>query len=369
MKAAIYHGPGDIRIEEVKDPKVNPEGAVLKVHACGVCNVMDIDAWVKMPPGGLRTGLALGHEWSGELVEVGSKVTDFKVGDKIFQNPVFQPCYKCESCLEGHYWRCVNWRDGLSGRAKLHGGFAEYIWIPFITNESAAKMPDTLGYHDLALIEPVYLGVGLAQKAKPGDVVVVVGSELIGLTAIAKLKEKGIKVIASDISEKRLQAAEELGADVVVNELQEDLVQVVMKETAGRGADIVLLIDSRPISLLEAMGSVRRAGKIWVATYYYSPFKVSSALRKGLPDSSQWHGPGTTYTEPDVGFDPALLHMQIAWGTLGPRVPRWHEAAQLIQSGKISAEKHVSHVFPLEKIKEAFEVTDTQDSVKVIVEL
>jgi len=369
MKAAIYYAPGEIRIEEVPNPKCTPEGAIVKVGACGVCTVMDVDAWIRWQRGGEGPGLARGHEWAGEIVELGSRVTDFKVGDRIFQNPVFKPCYRCQYCLERDYWRCVNWRDGMAQRS-IHGGFAEYIWIPFITNESAAKMPKDLSWRDLAMIEPLYLGIGISRKAKAGETALVLGLELMALGVVAKFKERNVKVIASDVSKKRRDAAGKLGADVLIDSINEDVVSVVMKATKGKGVDVVIVADTRPIALMQAISSVRRAGAIWLAGYYYSPFKVRADIGPSEGGMSSWIGPGIGITDPSIGFDPALLHMQVAWGSLGPRVPRWLEAAELIQSGKITGKKHVTSVFPLEKTKAAFDLTrDDDDQIKVVVEM
>jgi L-iditol 2-dehydrogenase len=368
MKAAVYYAPGEIRIENVPDPKCRPEGAIVKVGACGVCNIMDVDAWIRWPIGGQGSGFARGHEWSGEIVEVGSKVKDFKVGDKIFQNPVFKPCYKCHYCVERDYWRCVNWREGLAQRA-IHGGFAEYISIPFITNESAAKMPD-LDWINLSLIEPTYLGIGLSNKVRDGETALVAGLELMGLATIAKLKERDVRVFTCDISKKRMKAAEKLGADMVINSMEEDVVRTIMKETKGNGVDVAILIDTRPAGLLHAIGSVRRAGTIWLAGYYYSPFKVNSQIGPSEGALTSWVGPGIGYTDPSIGFDPGLLHMQIAWGSLGARVPRWHQAAELIQAGKICAKDHVTSIFPLDKTKEAFDLTmESHEEIKIVVEM
>ena len=342
---------------------------MLKIGACGVCTVMDVDAWVRWQRGGEGPGLARGHEWAGEIVEIGSRVTDFKVGDRVFQNPVFKPCHRCQYCYERDYWRCVNWREGLAQRA-IHGGFAEYISIPFITKESAAKMPDTMSWRDLSMIEPIYLGIGLSRKAKPGETVLVIGQELMGLAIVAKLKEQSVKVIASSMSKKRLAAAEELGADVLVDSVNEDLVSVVMKRTKGNGVDVAIVVDTRPISLMQAISSVRRAGTIWLAGFYYSPFKVRADIGPSEGGMTSWIGPGTGYTDPAINFDPSLLHMQIAWGSLGPRVPRWLEAAELLESQKISAKKHVTAAFPLEKTKEAFDLArDDHDQIKIVVEM
>ncbi len=369
MKAALYYAPGDIRIEEVPYPKCTPDGAILKVGACGVCTVMDVDAWIKWSMGGQGVGLARGHEWSGQIVELGSNVKDFKVGQKVFQNPVFRPCFRCNYCFEKDYWRCINWREGMAHRA-IHGGFAEYIAIPFVTNESMAILPDSMNWLDLAMIEPVYLGVGLAQKAKDGEVAFINGLELMGLATIAKMKERDVKVIAAGYSKKLLEAAEDAGADLVINSVEQDAAKVIMKETKGKGVDLAFVIDTRPIALFECMTSVRRSGNIWLTGYYYSPFRVNPKFGPNSGEMTTWIGPGAGHTEPTVGFDPNLFHMQIAWGSLGPRVPRWHEAAKLIQSGKISAKKHVTTVLPLDKTKEAFDLTATShDEIKVMVEM
>ena len=337
--------------------------------SCGVCTVMDVDAWVRWPSGGVGAGLARGHEWSGEIVEAGSKVADFKVGDRVYQNPIFRPCYRCQYCFEKDYWRCVNWRDGLSNRS-IHGALAEYVWIPFITRESAAKMPDTLSWNDLAMVEPLYLAVGLARKAKEGETALIIGQELMGLGATARMKERGVRVITCDVSKKRLEAAGEVGADMLINSLEQDVVSTVMKETQGRGVDVVIVVDTRPIALTQAIASVRRAGSIWLAGYYYSPFKVRKEVGPSEGGITSWIGPGAGYSDPTIGFDPALLHMQIAWGSLGPRVERWLEAAELLESGKITAEKHVTSVFPLDETKQAFDLTaESHDEIKVVVEM
>ncbi|MFP3975128.1 MAG: alcohol dehydrogenase catalytic domain-containing protein, partial [Dehalococcoidia bacterium] len=93
MKAAIYYGPGDIRIEEIKTPKPGRLGAVVKIGAAAVCEIMDGSSWQKRGFNPIEFGKARGHEWSGEIVELGEDVTGFEIGDRIYQNAVFKPCY------------------------------------------------------------------------------------------------------------------------------------------------------------------------------------------------------------------------------------------------------------------------------------
>lgn len=364
MKAAIYYGPEDIRIEEIKRPVAGPDGVLLKVKVCGVCSIMDIDAWNRAPAGGRGVGLARGHEWSGEIVEVGIRVTDFKEGDRVYMEPVFRPCNNCESCRQKDYWRCLNWKEGMG----VNGAFAEYIWLPFVGKDCVIKLPESLSFRDLAMIEPLGLGVGLARKAKEDDTVAVLGQELVGLSTVAALKKRGIaKVITSDFSEKHLAASKEVGADITVNTLHEDIVDVVMQETSGRGVDVTILTDHRPVALTQAINTVKRAGMVWLAHSYGAPLKLGSSIGSGprFAVGADYHG----FIEQPISFDSALLYMRSAWGTLGERIPRFEEGVELMESGTITAEKCVTHVFPLDRITEAFEMaTNPHESIEVMIE-
>lgn len=364
MKAAIYYGPGDMRIEEIKKPVPGVDNVVIKVKACGVCPILDLDAWYRAPAGGRGVGLARGHEWSGEIVETGSKVKDFKVGDRVYMEPIFRPCNRCESCRQKDFWRCSNWMEGMG----VNGAFAEYIELPFVSTDAVIKLPENLSFRDLAMVEPLCLSVGLAKKANPDDVVVVLGQELVGLGTVAALKKKGIeKVITTDISKKHLDASKDVGADVAVNTLNDDIVDVVMQETAGKGADVAILTDHRPVALTQAINTVKRAGIVWLAHSYGAPLKLGSSIgtEPRFAVGADFHG----FIEQPISFDSALLYMRSAWGTLGERIPRFSQGVELMESGAITAEKLVTHIFPLDKIKEAFEIAaDPHKSIEVMIE-
>lgn len=363
MKAAVYYGPGDMRIEERPKPVTGADGVVVKVKDCGVCGFIDLGAWESIDTMGV--GKIRGHEWSGEIVEVGPNVTGFAVGDRVYMEPIFKPCYRCEACLQKDYWRCANpMHSGM-----VEGAFAEYQWIPFTSEASLAKLPDTLSFRDLALVEPLGLSIGIAKKTKPGDTVVVLGQHLVGLGITAYLKNKMDvgKVITTSISQKHLQASEEVGADIALNAINDDVVKTVMQETLGRGADHVVVTDPRPAALLQGIGAVRRTGCVWLTQYGF-PIRLGGALGQ-TPRYSiglDWHGP----VEPPVSFEPGLLYMRSAWGVMGERVPRFQEAVALMESGVITAEKYVTHIFPLEETKEAFDkAMDFNECIEVMVEL
>lgn len=178
MKAALYYGPGDIRIEEIRTPKASTIGAVVKIKACGVCPILDLNDWVRYPAGGHTIGLARGHEWSGEIVEVGSAVENFKVGDRVGgMEPLFRPCFRCDFCQQGDYWRCSNVNQGMG----IHGAFAEYMALSFVSSDALMAFPDTIGFRDLAMLEPLGVGAGLVKRAKIKDVVAVLGQEPGGI--------------------------------------------------------------------------------------------------------------------------------------------------------------------------------------------
>ncbi len=358
MKGAVYHGPYDLRIEERPKPTAGRNEVVLKVKACGICPIIDLNMWQNMASPQL--GRIIGHEVSGEVVEVGANVTLVKKGDRIYTFDPYVPCYKCPQCLQGDYWRCENWGQGMG---KNEGAFAEYLWIPFITPDSHIKLPNNLSFNDLALIEPMHLAIGLAKKVKPGDTVVIIGQHIIGLALTAQLKKLGVasKIITSAISKKHCAASAEVGADMVINGVDKDLVREIMKETKGMGADTVFVCDARPISFVQGFSCARDAGKVWHGTRDVLPLESHTA--------AHWVGPGAATTPKKPTFDPGVIYFETAWGTLGPRIPMWHGALELIQSGTITAKKYVTHVFPLDRINEAFRVAmNFHESIEVQIE-
>jgi threonine dehydrogenase-like Zn-dependent dehydrogenase len=226
-----------------------------------------------------------------------------------------------------------------------------------VVEDKLIKLPDTISYRDGAMIEPMRLGLGLANKAKKGDVAVILGQELIGLTALARLKERGVEqVITADVSKKRVRISQDIGADIAVHTLNEDIFEVVMNATKDKGADIIIDVSCRPESLQQAVALTRPFGDIWLGTFYTA----------GAFFNPSWQGPGMVSM--NLTQKPGLS-IHCAWGTLGPWMPNLQKAVEMMQSGTITADKCVTHVFPLEQIKEAFEIAmDPHESIKVMIE-
>jgi len=350
MKAAIFYGPGDIRIEEVERPTAADDGIVVRVRAAGICG-SDLHPYKVATAGRTPERIARGHENAGDVVEVGANVKDVKVGDRVWVESVL-PCYECDWCKqEGYrknYLRCRNAK--LGGIRGMHGGFAEYIGVPLVVLPqegadvlpSVIKLPETMSYQDGVLIEPMSVGAGAVKYAEPttDDVAVILGAGIIGLGTVANLKAADVRrIIVTDVSEKRLQAAREIGADVILNPAEDDVVKRVMEET-GRGADVVVETAGKPDTFRAAIDMVRRGGKIMMVGLYEEP----------------------------VEFSPNLLVMK-AVRTIGCIDAHFNEGFEIMKAGRVKDRQVVSHTFPLDRIDEAFKTAiDTHESIKVMVE-
>jgi len=346
MKAAVYNGLRDYRIEDVPEPSAGEDGVVVKVRAAGVCGG-DLHAYKDMhmerPPG----RLVYGHENAGEVVEVGKNVEGVAVGDRVFAE-AFGFCFQCDACKQKNFFACTSGLR-IAGLSSLNGGFAEYLWVPVVFKHpqtgvptNILKLPDTMSFNEAALVEPINIGSGVVKglAPDPDETVLVMGAGMIGLGTIMCLKSAGVgKIISCDISDLRLKAAGELGADILINGETEDVPARIMAETAGAGADIVIEAAGMPETFHQAIASVRRGGRISVVAYFETPvdFRPHLLINKG------------------VGIQP---------GGGG----NFFDAFDLVKSGAVTEAQVVSHVFPLEKINEAHETAiDTKHSIKVMI--
>lgn len=348
MKAAIYYGPRDIRVEDVERTGPGDAGIIVRVRAAGICGT-DVHAY-RSARIQYATGKVLGHEFSGDVVEIGSDVTGIDVGDRVWAISML-PCFRCEACRKREYFRC---RDVKGGGVSGHdGAFSEYTWVPVaVLNRTVIRLDDHVGYQDGALVEPVGVGTGAARRADPEstDTVVVLGAGLVGLGAVATFKDMGVaKIIVSDVSEKRLAAAGELGADVLINAAEKDSVEEVMGETSGNGADIVAEAAGIALTFHQSIDMVRRDGKVMAVATYDEPFE----------------------------FDPSLARPGLRMSSLVRKAVRMigcyggdnHGAYDLIRKGKLTAGQVVTHTFPLDEIEQAFKVQmDSRESIKVMIE-
>lgn len=229
MKAAVYHGPKDIRVENVADKKAGPGEVLIKIKYCGVCGTDihiyegDSGAFAVNPP------LIPGHEFAGEVVEVGEGVTKLKVGDRVSGDPNIMcgECYYCRSGME-HFCSSVK---GIGTTAD--GGFAEYT----VMNASHVhKVPDELDFMTAAMAEPMSCcihGIDLCE-IKQGDTVLVMGAGPIGIIMLQLAKLSGAaKLIVSEPVEEKRALALELGADIVIDPINQDIESILKENTSN----------------------------------------------------------------------------------------------------------------------------------------
>ena len=337
MKAALFYGPHDFRVEEVEKPKAGDYGIVVKVRVCGICG-SDLHYYVRGGPL-VKPGGIMGHEFSGDVVEVGKSVKDIKVGDRVVAASIMV-CQECYWCKSGQHSRCQNLK---MGGFDFNGAYAEYAAVPLaILDQTVFKLPGNLSYEAGAIIEP--LGVGaysaIRAEAAPDDIVVIFGAGMIGLSTLAVFRAMGVgKIIVSEMSPKRLQAAKAIGADITVDAGTENVPLRIAQETNGRGADIAVECTGLRRPFLQAMGVLRIDGKL---------------MQVGVFDKAFEFNPVTI-----TGKNLRVI------GCLGGDYPT---ALKLLTSGKIKADNFITHEFPLDKITEAFDKQlDSNESIKVLV--
>jgi alcohol dehydrogenase len=263
MKALVYHGPGQRGWDTVEDPTINdPTDAVVRIDTTTICgtdlHILKGDVPETTP------GTILGHEAVGTVQAVGPGVSTVEPGDRVLLSCI-TACGRCPFCKQGHYGLCVGGGGWIFGHT-INGVQAEYARVPFADN-SVYKVPLGLGDEQvlfLADILPTAFEVGVLNgKVAPGDVLAIVGAGPIGLAAIltARLFSPGT-IVAIDLADARLAAAERFGADVTVNNAREDAVARVMELTGGRGADVAFEAVGVPDTFELATDLIRPGGRV-----------------------------------------------------------------------------------------------------------
>ena len=339
MKAARWHAAKDVRIEEVEVPEVQPHQVKVAVKFTGICGT-DLHEYLDGPIfipteehvySGQKAPVTLGHEFSGEIVEVGSDVTRVKVGDRVTIEPIL-----AEHNLIGDYNLDPNLNFvGLAA----DGGFAKYC---VLDGDLVHVIPDSLSYEQAALTEPA--AVAVRQSAlKTGDTAVIFGLGPIGLLIVEALRAAGAsKIYAVELSPERQAKAEELGAIVVRPEEGETIVEAIHRLTGG-GADVSYEVTGVPVVLGQALAAVHKAGEcmvvsIWEREASINPneFAIQEKSLKGI----------------------------IAYRHIFPKV------LELMEQGYFSAEKLVTKKIKLENIvEEGFvELTQDKSQIKILVQ-
>ena len=344
MKAVILYGTRDIRVKEIEKPRIDSNDVLVRVKAAGICgsdvHVYKDASYLEMPQDAI-----LGHEVSGEVSVVGSNVSKIKVGDRIVVEPLLS-CGRCGFCAIGQYHLCkelkhIGWQ--------WKGGFAEYVKVP---QEKVFKLPESISYEKAALIDGFAVAVHAIQRVKltVNDIVIILGAGTIGFSILQLVKINGVRKIGLvDLNSKLLMIGKTLGADMIINPRENDLVDKVNELTHGVGADVVFeAVGGTASTLSDAVNIVKPGGSIGaVGSFAKCPrFDFTLFHKKEIDLLSVW-----SYAK---------------WGT----VPEIKIALNLLAEGKIDGEPLITHKFPLNKIKEAFLAAENKEesgAIKVLV--
>ncbi|MGC8890142.1 MAG: NAD(P)-dependent alcohol dehydrogenase [bacterium] len=339
MKVAVLEKIRNVSIEEREIPKPKEDEVLVRIKSVGVCG-SDIHYYNEGRIGSfvVEKPIILGHESSGEVVEVGSKVKSLKVGDRVALEPGI-PCRKCNYCKTGRYNLCPD--VVFMATPPVDGAFAEYVVHP---EDFAFKLPDNVSYDEGALMEPLSVGIYASNRARvrPGNSVLIFGAGPIGLVTLQSAKAYGAEnVIVVDINDFRLSKAKELGADYTINSKIENLERI--KEIFPDGLDIVFDASGNSSVIRETTRFAKRGGKIvfiGLASEDYIGLNINEITSKELD----------------------LLGI-FRYANV------YKKAIDLVAKGKIDLKTLVTHHFPLEQTQEALEFADKNKDkcIKVIV--
>jgi len=343
MKAIVKtkKEPG-IEVLDVETPEVGDADILVKVKAASLCG-SDVHAYEWTPNYEfLPLPVILGHEFAGDVVQVGAKIDTVSVGDRISAMPGM-PCGRCSSCQIGKPDACTGrFALGLTG----DGAFAEYIRIT--GGATIFKLPENLDYETASLIEPlavVMRAVDLTEL-KVGQKAAVLGPGPIGLFAVQLLKAAGAGLImaaGTSNDSMRLNIAREMGADMTINVDKEDIVSMAKELTGGgsrSGLDVVLEASGNPKSVTQAVHMVRPGGKVILIGIHPKPAEIPT-------------------TE-------LVRQSKSIIGAYSYDAEIWQRCIALLTSGRVQVKSMITHRLPLTEADEGFEAAVSRKAAKVI---
>ena len=267
MKAAVVTEFGRFHeILEMDVPAFGPRDVLVRSRACGICG-SDIKLMQGKDPG-IKVPLVMGHEFAGEVAEVGSEVKGIKPGDRAVIH-IYIACNTCKNCRLGYQNRCENLQGQIG--YTVPGGFAQYARVP-ATN--LVRLPENVSYAEGALLSGAMASpLHCIRRADvtSADTVAVFGAGGMGMHTIQILRAMGARIIAADIDQERLEFSKTLGASHIINMAKEDAVEVIRKLTGGRGADVAIqVVDGPAVGPVSATAakSVARGGRVVLEGHY-----------------------------------------------------------------------------------------------------
>ena len=342
MKAVLYHAPNDLRVEEIGEPCCAGNEILLKIEACAICGSDMKAAFYGNPR--IKPPRIMGHEFVGHIVDTGNLISDFQTGERIVMATSIS-CGKCLYCKKGWLNLC---RDILPMGFSYDGGMAEYVLIPSLAIENGhlVKVGKVLPSEIASLAEPVSCAVNAIESCSvaKGDTVVVIGAGPMGIINACVARSYGAsRIILAELNPARLKQCEVFNFDKLVNPEKEDLSQIVMNETDGYGADLVIVAAPAAAPQQEALKLVRKRGTVM--------------LFASLPIGKN-----------TLNVDSRLIHYNeiTVTGSSDSTAQHVSKAVELLSSNNFPAEKLVTHRLPLDGIHQGLDLMKRGESLRVV---
>jgi L-iditol 2-dehydrogenase len=376
MRAVVYRGVNDLRLETVPVPRIGPNELLVKVAACGVCPT-DIK---KIQHGTVPPPRIFGHETAGTIVRVGARARRFKIGDRVALHH-HVPCLDCHFCRHHAFAQCATYkRTGITaGFEPAGGGYAEYVRVmPFVL-PGVVKIPARNSFAEGAMLEPVNTVLKAIRRLNllPGDNVLVAGQGPIGLMFTRLLQLAGAQVIATDLMASRLRLAKKFGAKWVVNvsssRRKESLtnLSLVTSTPTIQTLDAAVIAVPSDAAVQQALQLIRCGGQLmlFAHTKRGAPSSLSAAC--GGEDRGEVATSNSHLPSPNFQLDLAsiCLDEKDLLGSYSSDFTLQREVARLVFSRQLDVRQLISHRFPLAQTAAAVQLASrpTADSLKILV--
>jgi L-iditol 2-dehydrogenase len=346
MRAAVYRGVNDVRLEEVPVPAIGAGELLVRVHTCGICGT-DLK---KIATGSHSAPRIFGHETTGVIVAVGQGISEYQVGDRVM---VFHhiPCGDCYYCKHKVFAQCPTYKrvGATAGYEPSGGGFAEYVRVMYwiVSRGGVVRIPEGVSFEQASFIEPVNTCMKGVESLKllPGETVLVIGQGPIGIILSVLARRCGARVVTTDLFPERLTIAKTFGLNENIDASASDTVSSIKGMTAGRGADAVILAVAGNGLIRPAMDATRPGGRV-------------------LLFAQTQHG--------EAIIDPAgvCADEKSLMGSYSASVDLQEESVRFVLGREMNLERLISHRFPLTESIDALHLAahPKPDSMKVVIQ-
>jgi len=338
MKAVVYYNEDNIRCEDIVKPVIGDGEILVRMKACGICGG-DLMHWYRRT----KAPLVLGHEITGEVIELGAGVENFKIGDRVFVHHHIA-CLTCHFCLHGDFIHCSR----FSKNRIYPGGFAEYIRVSApIVNGDVLLLPPAVSYEYGTLIEPLACCIkGIARTGlELGDLLLIIGAGPVGIMNIqlAKRVMGAGTVIVSETLERRRQYAKQFGADIVVDPSKQQIIRVVRDASNGVGADAVMVNVSNVPAIQQGLEAVRNGGVVVI----FAPPAPEESLTLNSNE--------LFFTEKKIVSSYTASHQET------------RQALKLLESNTVDLKGIITHGYEMENAADAFREAEQREALKVVI--